>query len=186
MIAYLKGTILAHTSHGAIVQVGDIGYDCIGGWLLSQQQGSVVELYCYHYLENQSIPRLLAVSSLEARSLVISLLDVSGVGPKMAGRILDHLTPANLITAITTGDLDTLSKVKGLGKKTAQKIILELGKTLILDSTTTSPYSEALLSLGFTRSEIDAALKNTDVTGLTESQALSALMRNLGSHHGSK
>lgn len=186
MIAYLKGTIQNHTNNGAIVIVGDIGYDCIGGWLLGQKVGALVELYCYHYLENQSIPRLLAVSSLEARSLVISLLDVSGVGPKMAGRILDHLKPENLIAAITTGDLDTLSRVKGLGKKTAQKIILELGKTLVLDSSTTSPYIEALLSLGFTKSEIDTALKNTVVTGLTESQALSALMRNLGSHHGIK
>jgi Holliday junction DNA helicase RuvA len=186
MIAYLKGTILTHTSHGAIVQVGDIGYDCIGGWLLGQRLGDSIELYCYHYLENQSIPRLLALSSLDARSLVISLLDVSGVGPKMAGRILDYLTPNNLITAITAGDLDTLSKVKGLGKKTAQKIILELGKTLVLDTPTNSPYSEALLSLGFTKSEIETALKNTVVTGLTESQALSALMRNIGSHHGSK
>lgn len=186
MIAYLKGTILTHTNNGAIIVTGDIGYDCIGGWLLGQKVGSIVELYCYHYLENQSIPRLLAVSSLDARSLVISLLDVSGVGPKMAGRILDHLTPANLITAITAGDLDTLSKVKGLGKKTAQKIILELGKTLVLETTSNSPYSEALLSLGFTRSEIDIALKNTDLAGLTESQALSALMRNLGGHHGIK
>ena len=186
MIAYLKGTILTHTSHGAIVLSGDIGYDCIGGWLKSISPGSAVELYTYHYLENQSIPRLLAVSSLDARSLVISLLDVSGVGPKMAGRILDSLSPNMLLTAITAGDLDTLSKVKGLGKKTAQKIILELGKTLVLDSASSSPYSEALLSLGFTKSEIDRALKITDVTGLTESQALSALMRNLGSHHGAK
>ena len=186
MIAYLKGTILTHTGHGAIVQSGDIGYDCIGGWLMTIAPGSTVELYSYHYLENQSIPRLLAVSSLDARSLVISLLDVSGVGPKMAGRILDHFTPSNLVTTITEGDLDTLSRVKGLGKKTAQKIILELGKTLVLDTPSSSPYSEALLSLGFTKSEIDTALKNTVLTGLTESQALSALMRNLGSHHGNK
>ena len=186
MIAYLKGIVLTHTTHGAIVRTGDLGYDCIGGWLTSLTIGSAVELYCYHYLENQSIPKLLAVSSLEARSLVISLLDVSGVGPKMAGRILDYLTPENLIAAITAGDLDTLSRVKGLGKKTAQKIILELGRTLVLDTSSNSPYSEALISLGFTKSEIDTALKNTNVTGLTESQALSALMRNLGSHHGIK
>ncbi|GAB4027262.1 MAG: Holliday junction branch migration protein RuvA [Candidatus Microgenomates bacterium] len=186
MIAYLKGTILAHTSQGAIVQSGDIGYDCIGGWLHGIKIDDSVELYCYHYLENQSMPRLLAVSSLKARSLVISLLDVPGVGPKMAGRILDHLKPDSLIAAITAGDLDTLGQVKGLGKKTAQKIILELGKTLVLDSSSTSPYSEALLSLGFTKSEVETVLKNTDVTGLTESQALSALMRNLGSHHDHK
>ncbi len=183
MIAYLQGTILAHTPGGALVQVGNLGYDCLGGWLLGKKVGDQVTVYCYHYLENQSIPRLLAVTSLAARALVISLLDVSGVGPKMAGRILDYLTPSELVAAITAGDLATLSRVKGLGKKTAQKIVLELGKTLVLESTAASPYTEALLSLGFTSAEINTALKNTDLTGLTESQALSALMRSLGGSH---
>lgn len=186
MIAYLKGQLLSHTKTGAIITVGGVGYDCIGGWLLTQAVGTTLELYTYHYLENQNLPRLLAIPSLESRSLLISLLDVSGVGPKMAGRILDALPPRELVTAISTGDLLTLSRVKGLGKKTAQKIILELGKTLVLDSPTASPYTEALLSLGFTRSEVDSALKETDLTNLNEAQALSALMRHLGSHHGNQ
>lgn len=184
MIAYLKGTILAHIEGGAIVTTDNIGYALIGTWLSRRAIGTSVELYCYHYLENQSIPRLLAVESLEARGLVISLLDVSGVGPKMAGRILDTLAPADLVSAITTGDLSTLSKVKGLGKKTAQKIILELGRTLVLGSNISSPYTEALLSLGFTKAEVDHALKTTKTDGLSESQALGALMRNLGRSNG--
>lgn len=180
MIAFLQGTILAHTKSGAIIKSGDVGYDCIGGWLLSEPVGSVESLYCYHYLENQTIPRLLALRTLSARDLVISLLDVSGVGPKMAGRILDTLPPERLVTAITGGDLTTLSSVKGLGKKTAQKIILELGKTLVTDAAPSTPYNDALLSLGFTQTEISQAISSTDLEGLTESQALSALMRALG------
>lgn len=184
MIAYLKGTLHTHTPIGAILLVSGVGYDCLGAWLTRLPLGEEVEAYCYHYLENQSLPRLIALPSLESRTLLIALLDVSGVGPKMAGRILDALPPRELLTAITAGDLSTLSAVKGLGKKTAQKIILELGRTLVLDdSASSSPYSEALLSLGFTKAEITRALKQTELTGLSESQALSALMRNLGAPH---
>lgn len=184
MLAYLQGTILAHTKNGAIILSGTLGYDCIGGWLLTKPLGTQIELYTYHYLENQSIPRLLALQSLQARSLAIALLDVSGVGPKVAGRILDTLSPSTLLEAITTGDLTLLSTVKGLGKKTAQKIILELGKTLVLENASSSPYTEALRSLGFTPAEIENALKTTDTTNLSESQALTALMRTLGGRHG--
>ncbi len=181
MIAYLQGTILAYTKDGAIVQSGEIGYDCTGAWLSRLPVGDPVSLYTYHYLENQTIPRLIAVPTSEARSLLIELLSVSGVGPKMAGRILDALPPAKLISAITVGDLSTLTSVKGLGKKTAQKIILELGKTLVLESSSaTLPYLDALLSLGFSRSEIETAVKNTDVTNLTENQAITVLLRSLG------
>lgn len=181
MQAYLKGSVLTHTKDGAIVLVGDIGYECLGNWLKNLTIGTQIELYTYHYLENQSIPRLIAVKSAQARELLIQLLDVSGVGPKMAGRILDSFTPSELISAITSGDITLLSHVKGLGKKTAQKIILELGKTLVFDSTvSSSPYYDALISLGFGHNEIETAIKATDTTNLNENQALSAILRSLG------
>lgn len=182
MLAYLQGTIHTHTAAGAIVLVGPVGYECLGAWLTRLPLGDPVELYTYHYLENDNLPRLIAVPSLAARTLLIELLSVSGVGPKLAGRILDALTPERLVTAVTAGDLDTLSSVKGLGKKTAQKIILELGKTLVLDGTTNTPWNDALSSLGFSPSEISRAVKNTELAGLADSQALTALLRTLGGH----
>ena len=181
MQAYLAGTILEHTNDGAIVLVAGVGYACAGSWLKSIPPGDEVTLFTYHYLENQSVPRLIAVKTSASRELLIELISVSGVGPKMAGSILDALTPHALLSAITSSDIDTLTSVKGLGKKTAQKIILELGKTLVLDSTVaTHPYFEALVSLGFTRSEIETAIKSTDVTGLSDNQAVTALLRSLG------
>lgn len=181
MQAYLKGSILTHTKDGAIVLVGDLGYECLGNWLKTLTVGTQIELYTYHYLENQTIPRLIAVKSNEARELLIKLLDVSGVGPKMAGRILDTFSPSVLISTITQGDLTTLCHVKGLGKKTAQKIILELGKTLVLDSAiTSSPYYEVLSSLGFGNAEIESVLQKTELSDLNENQAITALLRSLG------
>jgi Holliday junction resolvasome RuvABC DNA-binding subunit len=99
----------------------------------------------------------------------------------MAGRILDTFSPSVLISTNTQGDLTTLCHVKGLGKKTAQKIILELGKTLVLDSAiTSSPYYEVLSSLGFGNAEIESVLQKTELSDLNENQAITALLRSLG------
>jgi len=180
MISYLSGTILTHTKEGAIILVGGVGYECLGSWLTRLPVGELATVYTYHYLENQSIPRLVACVSLAARDLLLQLLSVSGVGPKMASRIIDALPPTRLIKAIQDSDLTTLSSVKGLGKKTAQKIILELGKTLITESAASSPYHEALTSLGFSSLEIARAVDKTDLTNLTDDQAITAILRNLG------
>lgn len=180
MISYLSGSILTHTKDGAIILVSGVGYECLGSWLTRISVGETVTVYTYHYLENQSIPRLVGCVSLQSRDLLLQLLSVSGVGPKMASRIIDALAPARLIKAIQESDLATLSSVKGLGKKTAQKIILELGKTLLTESAASSPYHEALLSLGFSSLEIARAVEQTELSGLTDDQAITAILRSLG------
>lgn len=180
MISYLSGSLLTHTSSGAIILVSGVGYECFGSWLTRITIGEMVECYTYHYLENQSLPRLIATPDLASRDMLIELLSVSGVGPKMAGRILDGLGRERLVAAITGSDLDTLSTVKGLGKKTAQKIILELGKKLVLETGAKSSYFEALGSLGFTHREIDNALSGIKTEGLDENQVIAMLLRKLG------
>lgn len=180
MISYLSGKILTHTSSGAIILVGGVGYECLGLWLTKFAEGQPVQCFTYHYLENQTLPRLIATPDLASRDLLIELLSVSGVGPKMGGRILDALGRERLVTAITGSDVDTLSSVKGLGKKTAQKIILELGKKLVLETGVKSKYFEALGGLGFTPREIDLALSKIDTENLDENQVIATLLRNLG------
>lgn len=181
MIAYLDGHILHHTQDGAIVVSGGIGYEVIGLWLGHQSVGATLELYTYHYLENQTIPRLIGCQSKEGRDLLIELISVSGVGPKLAGKILDAATPSAIKTAITTGDLDFLTHIKGLGKKTAQKIILDLGKTLVEATSSANSYIyDALRELSFDKREIDRVLESTDLTGLSESAALSLVLKQLG------
>lgn len=180
MIAYLQGTITSYTKDGAIILVNGVGYECIGLWLKQKPLLENISLYTYHYLENQSIPRLIACQSQSGKELLLQLLSVSGVGPKMASRILDVLSPDQLIKAISSSDLATLSQVKGLGKKTAQKIILELGKTLVLTSSTSSPYLDALISLGFSNLEINQAIEKLDLSKMNENQAIAAILRTLG------
>lgn len=182
MIAYLKGQVVTHTQDGAILQVSGVGYEVIGNWLKSLTLDSEQIVWCYEYLENESVPRLIGCKSQRAREVFIELLGVNGVGPKMAGRIVDTMPIDKLLSAITSGDLTTLSSVKGLGKKTAQKIILELGKTLVADlgASENDSIVEALSTLRFTPQEIKAAIAATNLTGLSENQALSAVLKTLG------
>jgi Holliday junction DNA helicase RuvA len=181
MISYLSGTLLHHTKDGAVITVGGIGYEIIGLWLGRIALGTKLTIYTYHYLENQTIPRLIGCQTKEGRELLLELISVSGVGPKMAGKILDSAGPAAIKTAITSADLDFLTSIKGLGKKTAQKIILDLGKTLVEATTSAHSYIyEALRELSFDKHEIDRVLSHIDLTGLSESAALSQVLKALG------
>lgn len=181
MIASLTGKLQTHTPDGAIIEVQGVGYDVVGLWLGRVALGTELTLYTYHYFENQSIPRLIGCESKEARELLMELITVSGVGPKLAGKILDAATPAAIKSAITSADLDFLTQIKGLGKKTAQKIILDLGKTLVEATTSAHGYIyDALRELSFDKREIDRAINQTTIEGLSESQALSAILKTLG------
>jgi holliday junction DNA helicase RuvA len=181
MIASLSGSLLTHTPDGAVIEVGGMGYEVIGLWLGRVTLGTKLVLYTYHYLENQTIPRLIGCQTKEGRDLLIELIGVNGVGPKLAGKILDAATPAAVKSAITSGDLDFLTHIKGLGRKTAQKIILDLGKTLVEATSSANNYIyEALRELSFDKREIDRVLEKIDLTGLSESAALSLVLKSLG------
>lgn len=181
MIAYLKGTLLTHTSEGAIIDVAGVGYEVIGLWLGRLLTGTELSLYTYHYLENQTIPRLVGCQNLESRSLLLELITVSGVGPKLASKILDAGPASTIKSAIASANLDFLTGIKGLGKKTAQKIILDLGKTLVETTSSANEYIyDALRELSFDQREIDRVLHTLDITGLSESAALSAVLKALG------
>jgi len=181
MISYLEGKLIHHTKDGAVILVGGVGYEVIGLWLGRQTIGTDLTLHTYHYIENESLPRLIGCQSKEGRDLLIELITVNGVGPKMAGKILDAASVAAIKTAITTADLDFLTTIKGLGKKTAQKIILDLGKTLVEATTSATSYIyDALRELSFDKHEIDHVLETVDLTGLSESAALSLVLKQLG------
>lgn len=181
MIAYLSGKLLHHTKDGAVIVVNNVGYEIIGLWLGRQSIGTELSLYTYHYIENESIPRLIGCQTKDGRDLLIELITVNGVGPKMAGRILDAASVPAIKTAITTADLDFLTHIKGLGKKTAQKIILDLGKTLVEATSSANSYIyDALRELSFDKREIDKVLETVDLTGLSESAALSLVLKALG------
>jgi len=128
MIAFLAGRIAAKTPESAIIDVAGVGYLLGVSVRTAAQLGSVgdeVMLYTHLHLRENEIALYGFIEAAE-RSAFLALIGISGIGPKVALAVLSTLSPALLATAVTTEDVTTLSSVPGIGKKTAQRMILEL------------------------------------------------------------
>lgn len=127
MIAYLRGRVLTTTAETAIIDVNGIGYEayCSGGAFSRLAVGEVAELYTYLQVKEDGVT-LFGFANPKEKELFLKLISVSGVGPKMGIAVLSALSADDFASAVATADAKRLSAVKGLGKKTAEKIILEL------------------------------------------------------------
>ena len=189
MIAYLRGKVLTTTSETAILDVNGVGYEvyCSGGAFRTLTVGAVGELYTYLQVKEDGIT-LFGFDSPKEKELFLKLISVSGVGPKLGISILATLSADDFALAIATADVKRLSAVKGLGKKTAEKIVLDLhGKISAAEllsangddlsatpTVTTAKLSaadeeavSALMGLGFTRTESANAVKKAREAGAT-------------------
>ena len=188
MIAYLRGKVLTQTSETAIVDVGGIGYEvyCSGGAFRKINVGEYVELHTYLQVKEDGMT-LFGFADQKEKELFLKLTSVSGVGPKLGIAVLTGLSAEELTQVIFSADVKRLSSVKGLGKKTAEKIILELhGKISAAEIMSASgedfmaneaPMSSmklsradeeavsALMGLGFTRTESTQAVKKARELG---------------------
>ena len=186
MIAYVRGKVLAVTEETAIIDVGGIGYElyCSAGAFRKSTVGKTAELYTYLQVKEDGVT-LFGFESVKEKELFLKLITVSGVGPKMGIAVLSAMSGEDFARAIATGDAKRLSAVKGLGKKTAEKIILELhGKISAMEimganadelpaakpaEGKLSPADEdavsALMGLGFTRSESVQGVKKARELG---------------------
>ena len=142
---------------------------------------------------------LFGFSSVEERNLYEKLISVSGIGPKAAVSILGVLTPSQLITAIVSGDSAAIARAPGIGKKTAQRVILDLKDKIgneeiaevfegseAMDISQTaaadddrSEAVEALIALGYSRSEAVRAVSRIYNEGMDVQKILSAALREL-------
>jgi len=159
MIGKLQG-IVDHIGDGyAIIMVSGVGYKVYCPEYLTPK--STVALWIETVVREDSI-RLFGFASLAQQELFNSLTTVSGVGPKVAMAILSTLKPDVLLSAIATGDAKTIATAPGVGKKVAEKIIVELkGKTGAADwglagggDSTLSDLLSALESLGYRRADV--------------------------------
>ena len=188
MIAYLRGKVLTTTAETAILDVNGVGYEvyCSGGAFRTLTVGAIGEVYTYLQVKEDGMT-LFGFDSPKEKELFLKLISVSGVGPKMGISILATLSADDFAMAIATADVKRLSAVKGLGKKTAEKIVLELhGKISALevlgaseDTLTPAPEKAtpvklsaqdeeavaALMGLGFTRAESAQAVKKAHELG---------------------
>jgi Holliday junction DNA helicase RuvA len=171
MIAFLRGELAALDSTGVVIDVGGVGYR-VGMSTLNLasmgERGSEVMVHTTLIARDDSLA-LYGFLSMQEQLLFEKLITVSGVGPKVALSALSSFTAPALQQLIRGEDATRIATIPGIGKKTAQRIILELRGSLgDAEETSSAPRTavlglmqatEALLGMGFTSSEIELALK---------------------------
>lgn len=128
MYAYLKGTIADKGQNELVIDVGGVGYLLSCSMTTLQEIppiGETMKIYT-HFSVREDAMELFGFATREEKSMFTRLLSVSGVGPKMALSILGSMPLRDLTLAIVTGDITALSRAPGVGKKTAQRLALEL------------------------------------------------------------
>ena len=186
MIAYLRGKVVALTEETVILDVNGVGYEayCSCGAFRKIGNNDYAELYTYLQVKEDGMT-LFGFADIKEKELFLKVISVSGVGPKLGIAILTGLSAEEFLLAVQTADAKRLSSVKGLGKKTAEKIILDLhGKISAAEvmnvteeeKKATEPQTvklskadedavSALMGLGFTRNESVQAVKKAREAG---------------------
>jgi Holliday junction DNA helicase RuvA len=174
MIARIEGTIIHKTDKFLVVDVAGIGYKVFvtSDTISSLEQGTPGAFWTYTAVRENSLD-LYGFSTIDEMSFFELLLDVSGIGPKSALAILTVASIDTLKKAIATGDTSYLNKVSGIGRKTAEKIVIELRDKLQAhkgEDGAVSPLRgdsdvvEALKSLGYSQNDARDVLKKVPHT----------------------
>ena len=171
MIAHLRGTLLAKHPNQAIVETHGVGYDVaisVPTFTEMPSAGAEVALHIHTHVREDALS-LYGFLRLAEKQLFEKLLTVSGIGPKLAITILSGMPVDEMVGAIRSGDLVRLTRIPGIGKKTAERMVLELRDKLPavtgaseMSATPASPVEEdvisALVNLGYQRAAADKAL----------------------------
>ena len=178
MIALLRGAVAQRDVDRAIVDVNGVGYLVLLPTNVAQEigEGEEVLLHICTTVREDAIT-LFGFLSPEDRTTFEMLREVNGVGPRTALGILSQMGRADLHRAITNEDIPALTKLKGLGKKTAERLCLELKNKIPQTFTPTTmagktqesdPLPLALAQLDYRKSEIDRALNSEDVPAMED------------------
>ena len=197
MFYYVSGPVAHMEANLAVIDCGGVGYACrTTSYTLSKlKQGEKAKLFTH---TREDAMELFGFGTQEELNLFRQLISVSGVGPKAALSILSATTPANLALSIITGDEKALTCAQGIGKKIAQRVILELKDKLakgqsfgtagesyggsgitVIPENKLSEASAALAVLGYSQGEINLALKGLDLEGLTLEQIIKAALKKM-------
>jgi Holliday junction DNA helicase RuvA len=183
MIAHLRGTLLEKHPNQAVVETGGVGYDVaipISTYSALPEAGREVRLRIHTHVREDAI-LLFGFATAEEKMLFEKLISVSGIGPKLAITVLSGLATPDLIGAIRAGAADRLVRIPGVGKKTAERIILELREKLppvAAEATAAAAPGAAALSaleqdvlsalanLGCTAANAEAAVRKAKTAGV--------------------
>lgn len=185
MYYYISGTLAALSPSIAVIDAGGVGYKLsISSNTLSKlsgKDGANVKLYSYFSVREDAM-ELFGFFDEEEKAAFELLISVSGVGPKAALAVLSVLIPEKLTSAVTSGDVKQICKANGVGKKIAERIVLELKDKVVKvlgapqttgrsdefdgasesDGSAVADAQAALIVLGYSRSEANYALASLD------------------------
>jgi Holliday junction DNA helicase RuvA len=199
MIAYLKGKLLEKEANTVIVDVGGVGYEVMIPLSTFYELGEVgedIELRIFTYVREDTL-QLFGFKTLRERALYLKLISVQGIGAKSGISMLSGMSADEIITAVRTDNLARLTSIPGVGKKTAERLVIELrdklndltsgttqqqltsaGGASVSADTVYEDAISALVNLGYQRNAAEKALKQAVQDG-TEMSVQKLLRKSL-------
>ena len=175
MIYSVRGKVIATEPELVVVECGGVGYACRTSFNTIQKVTGQDEVMLFtHLAVRENDVELFGFATKAELNSFKMLITVSGVGPKAAVSILSALTPSQFALAVATGDYKALTKIKGIGTKIAQKIVLEL-KDKVAKGGNISVRGESTQTIIPQGSNVDEAVTALVVLGYTEGEALSVI-----------
>lgn len=195
MFYYLEGKVALLEQNLAVIDVGGVGYSCNTtlNTMSRLRTGEKAKLYTYCNIREDAFD-IYGFYDISEKRCFEMLISVSGVGPKAALSILSSSTPEGLAMAVINGDERVLTAAPGIGKRIAQRVILELkdkmskesaalgagdGPSVIMAAgTAQNDAAAALAVLGFSPAEINAAMRGMDTAGMTTEDIIREVLKN--------
>lgn len=186
MIGSLRGRVLERPASGVVLlEVAGVGYLCsvTTSAFAELEPGVEVHLHVHHHIREDS-QTLFAFRSREERDTFQVLLSSHGVGPSLALAVLSTYSPTALVSIVSSGDVGALTVVQGIGKKTAERMMIELKSRLdvaVLDDsvggtqTAAADVRDALTTLGYAPEEVRDVMRQLDTASDSESMLRDAL-----------
>jgi Holliday junction DNA helicase RuvA len=191
MLSFLRGKILNKGSGYIIVETNNVGYQVFVNAMLYADfdVGQAVEIYTHQYVREDALD-LYGFKSLEELEMFELLLSISGIGPKSALGVLSVASVADIKESISRGDSSLLTKVSGIGRKTAERVVLELREKIVEtadartqtaggSSSVRGEEIDALMALGYSMQQARDALRGVDAEIKDSGERIKAALKRL-------
>lgn len=198
MFAYIKGNLETKANNYVIIDVSGVGYKIFMASSHIDKIGEIgknVKVYTHYYVREDNISLYGFLSDEELRMFEL-LIGVSGIGAKSAIAMLSEITPTDFALSVISNDVTKLTKIQGIGVKTAQRIILELKDKLkteqaigkqdskiqkvVVEETNYEEAISALQILGYNKKEIEKTFEKLELTGLSVEDIIRKALNVLG------
>lgn len=192
MISHLEGAIKEKGFDRVVIAVAGVGFELLisgATYKALGETGESASLFTYLHVREDAL-QLFGFSSRAEKEMFLKLISVSKIGPKLALSILSGLVVSDLTRAIILGDIDLIVTIPGVGKKAAERLIMEMrgkletdfglsGQSMILEDSEYLKARDALLGLGYSIAEAAAALKGEALKGALAEDMIKAALKRL-------